>query len=76
MRREEVPYVLIVVIQFAILIMAFVTTPYGLPWHISTAWPRLTRQLAPVAAVLALILLAKTWRREEDHAHAEAGFER
>jgi hypothetical protein len=75
LRREEAPYLVIVIVQFAGLIAAYVTTPYGLHWHISTSWPRLTRQLAPIATILALILLAKTYLPEEDHAHAEAGLE-
>jgi hypothetical protein len=72
-RRAEGAYLLIIALQFAALVAAYVTTPYGLHWHIVTSWPRLTRQLAPVAAILALILLAKTFCRAEDHAHAEAG---
>jgi len=72
-RREEAPYLLIVIVQFAVLVGAYVTSPYGLHWHISTSWPRLTRQLAPISAIIALILLAKTYLPEEDHAHAEAG---
>jgi hypothetical protein len=74
-RREETPYVVIVVLQFAALIAAYITTPYGLHWHIATSWPRLTRQLAPISAILALILLAKTFVREKNYAHAEAGSE-
>ena len=72
LRRDEVPWVLIVVLQIAALLMAYLTTPYGLHWHIATSWPRLTRQLAPIAAVLALVLLAKTFAREKNHAHVEA----
>jgi hypothetical protein len=74
-RRDEAPYILILVVQFTALISAYVTTPYGLHWHISTSWPRLTRQLLPTAAIIALILLAKIYLREEDHGHAEVGFE-
>ena len=72
-RREETPYVLLIVLQFAALLAAYITTPYGLHWHIATSWPRLTRQLAPISAILALILLAKTFLREKNHGHAEAG---
>jgi hypothetical protein len=71
-RRRQAPYLLILVLQFAAMLFAYVTTPYGLQWHIVTSWPRLARQLAPAATFIALVLLAKILRREEDHAHAEA----
>lgn len=71
-RRREAPYLLILVLQFDAMLFAYLTTPYNLRWHIVTSWPRLARQIAPAAVWLALVLLAKTFRREEDHAHAEA----
>jgi hypothetical protein len=71
-RRREAPWLLILILQFAAMLFAYLTTPYGLRWHIVTSWPRLARQLAPAAAFLTLILLAKTFLPEEDHAHAEA----
>ncbi|MGZ7030715.1 MAG: hypothetical protein ACXVIJ_01985, partial [Thermoanaerobaculia bacterium] len=72
-RRRDPIYVMILILQFAALLAAYITTPYDLRWHIVTSWPRLARQLAPPVAFLALVLLAKTFLREEDLAHAEAG---
>jgi hypothetical protein len=71
-RRRDAPYLLILILQLAAFLVAYVTTPYDLRWHIVTSWPRLARQLAPVTAYIALVLLAKTFLREEDLAHAEA----
>jgi len=71
-RRREAPYLLILVLQSAAMVFAYLTTPYGLQWHIATSWPRLARQLEPAAAFIVLVLLAKIFRREEDQAHAEA----
>jgi len=71
-RRRDAPYLLILILQLAAFMLAYVTTPYDLRWHVVTSWPRLARQLAPATAFITLVLLAKTFLREEDLAHAEA----
>jgi len=71
-RRREAPYLLLLALQVAAILFAYLTTPYGVQWHIATSWPRLERQIIPAATWLALLLLAKTFVRENNHAHAEA----
>ena len=51
------PLLLLLVAHFATIILAFVTTPYDLAWHLSTASGRLIFQVTPVAALLSTIYL-------------------
>jgi hypothetical protein len=51
------PLLLLVAAHFAIIILAFVTTPYDLTWHLSTASGRLIFQVTPIAALLSTIYL-------------------
>ena len=74
-RRQEGPYLLMIFLQIGGFLAAYLATPFDMQWHIATSWPRLARQVVPAAAILALVLLAKTFLQEKNLAHAEAGSE-
>lgn len=51
---------------------AYLATPHDVPWHIATSWPRLSRQLAALAVPLVMLMLARSFRADDDLPHAEA----
>jgi hypothetical protein len=59
-------------IQLAFFITAYYVTNRNVPWHIATSWPRLVQQLAAPLVVMVMLMLARTFTPEDDHAHAEA----
>lgn len=70
-KRERV-VLLALAIQLAFYAGAYFVTSRGVEWHIATSWPRLARQLAAPALVVVMLMLARTFAREDDLAHAEA----
>ncbi|HXH39942.1 MAG TPA: hypothetical protein VNN08_15030 [Thermoanaerobaculia bacterium] len=71
-RRRERFVLLVTAIQLVFYILAYLTTPHDLRWHVLTSWSRLTGQIALPITFSVFLMLANSLRRGEDAPHAEA----
>ena len=71
-RRRERFVLLVTAIQLVFFIAAYFATPFTVPWHVMTSWPRLTRQIAVPITFVVFVMLANSLRRGQDAPHAEA----
>jgi hypothetical protein len=71
-RRRELFVLSVTAIQLVFYVLAYLTTPHDIRWHVLTSWSRLTGQIALPITFSVLLMLANSLRRGEDAAHAEA----
>lgn len=55
--RQEAFAVIILTLQLCFYLAAYVTTPFGVEWHVATSWVRLLYQLAPSLMFVAIVML-------------------
>jgi hypothetical protein len=71
-RRREAFVLLATAIQLVFYVVAYLSTPHDLRWHVLTSWSRLTGQIAVPITFAVFLMLANSLRRGEDAPHAEA----
>ena len=71
-RRRELFVILVTVIQLAFYVVAYLSTPHNLRWHVLTSWSRLTGQIAVAITFAVFLMLANSLRDGQDAPHAEA----
>ena len=71
-RRREPFVILVTAIQFAFYVVAYLSTPHNLRWHVLTSWSRLTGQIAVPITFVVFLMLANSLRDGQDAPHAEA----
>ncbi|HSY49393.1 MAG TPA: hypothetical protein VLC46_11320 [Thermoanaerobaculia bacterium] len=71
-RRREGFILSVTAIQLVFYVLAYLTTPHDIRWHVLTSWSRLTGQIALPITFSVLLMLANSLRRGEDAPHAEA----
>ena len=71
-RRRERFVLLVTAIQLVFYVVAYLSTPHNLRWHVLTSWSRLTGQIAVPITFAVFLMLANSLRRGEDAPHAEA----
>jgi hypothetical protein len=72
LRVRERFVLLVFAIQVAIYVITYLGTPWSIEWQVATSWPRLSSQVATPLLVVVMLMLARTFAREDDLAHAEA----
>ena len=71
-RRRELFVILVTAIQLAFYVVAYLSTPHNLRWHVLTSWSRLTGQIAVAITFAVFLMLANSLRGGQDAPHAEA----
>jgi hypothetical protein len=71
-RRRERFIFLVTAIQLLFYVVAYLTTPHNLRWHVLTSWSRLTGQIAVPITFVVFLMLANSLRRGQDAPDAEA----
>jgi hypothetical protein len=71
-RMRERFVLFVTAVQLAFYVLAYLTTPNDLRWHVLTSWSRLTSQIAVPVTFSVFLMLANSLRRGEDAPHAEA----
>lgn len=72
LRRERF-VLLVVAMQFATFLIAYLVTPWGAEWHITNSWDRLSQQLlAPAAYAVLIALAAQLAGRTNEHDQARS----
>ncbi len=71
-RRRELFVLLVTAIQLTFYVVAYLSTPHNLRWHVLTSWSRLTGQIAVPITFAVFLMLANSLRGGQDAPHAEA----
>ena len=71
-RRRELFVILVTAIQVAFYVVAYLSTPHNLRWHVLTSWSRLTGQIAVAITFAVFLMLANSLLDGQDAPHAEA----
>ena len=71
-RRRERFVFIVTAIQLIFYVVAYLSTPHNLRWHVLTSWSRLTGQIAVPITFAVFLMLANSLRRGEGASHADA----
>lgn len=74
-RRERL-LLAVSALQLACYVAVYVVSPHDLRWHVATSWPRLPAHVATPVLFAVMLMLARTFGRSDDLAHAEARSDR